>query len=132
LVAVEIASWLLMSAGLFLVVLPFFWARSVKLKTRCQRATVWIERDKLYLGLGKRRQAIDLDEVARARFAFNGNWPFLASRESKIVEDAVTLFNARGHKLMKVPQSAYGYGDLRDVLERRGIETSSVPVVAPD
>jgi len=95
---------LLMSGGFFLVVLPLWWGRTPQPERRIRRATVWIERGVIYLGRGRRRHAVALDDVASARS----------------VEDVVMLFSARGRLLMRVPRMAYGVGDLRDVLARCG------------
>ena len=99
---------LLMSGGFVLVSLPLWWSRTPRPQRQVRRATVWIERGVIYVSRGRRRHAVALEEVASARHN---------------IDDAVTLFNARGRLLMRVPRLAYGVGDLRDVLVRCGVDT---------
>jgi len=65
-------------------------------------------------------------EVMRARHAINEN-----CTESRLVEDAVTLSDARGVARLKVPQSAHGFAELLALLASRQVVVEVVEVSAP-
>lgn len=119
----------LVSGGAVGLVLLVQWRSSVRqgLRTRTRRAfTVRIAHDVLELRCGRTPRALPLARIARARLATNGNWT-----ESKIVEDALSLFDARGRRVAKVPASAEGWRDLLDVLHQRGVAIEERAVDAP-
>jgi len=75
---------------------------------------------------GEWRTRHALDAVARARLARNANWT-----ESKMLEDALGLFEANGREMVRLPLST---GDLEGVLhalEARGVPIEHVEVSAP-
>jgi len=74
---------------------------------------------------GKRASEVALSDVRRVRWAFNGNWT-----ESKIVEDALTLYGERGRRLVKIPGCAAGIVELRQLLRER-VHEEQVEVAAP-
>lgn len=67
-----------------------------------------------------------LGTIARARFARNDNWT-----ESKILEDALSLFASNGREIERLPQSATGLDELLAELGARGIPIEDVYVSAP-
>lgn len=67
-----------------------------------------------------------LADVASARCARNSNWS-----ESKLVEDALSLFDVRGRRLVKLPCSAKQVDALRGALARRNVPVEDVYVEAP-
>lgn len=75
---------------------------------------------------GDKQTRCDLKQVSRARRAFNDNWT-----ESKMLEDAVTLFSVKGRALVRVPVSAEGFDELMRELAARGVVVEDVPVSAP-
>lgn len=114
---------------LFLVVLPFWWARSVRkgLRTRrSQPCAVQTHSDAFLVRTGAREQSFPFPSVVRCRFAINANWT-----ESKLVENALTLFDTTGKPLVKVPSSAAGFEQLVLALKDRNIPIDKVEVDAP-
>ena len=91
-----------------------------------QRHTVSVEGGAATLTHGNKRTRCDLNQVSRARRAFNDNWT-----ESKMLEDAVSLFSAKGRALVRVPVSADGFDGLMRELAARGVVVEDVPVSAP-
>ncbi len=79
----------------------------------------------LWVSHGERETQVPVAAVRRMRWAFNGNWT-----ESKLVEDALTLFGERGRKLVKIPGSAQGLDPLRREL-RQQFHEEQVDVAAP-
>lgn len=73
-----------------------------------------------------KRTRCELHQVSRARRAFNSNWT-----ESRMLEDAVTLFSVKGRALVRVPVSADGFDRLMRELAARGVVVEDVPVSAP-
>ena len=67
-----------------------------------------------------------LDLIARARFARNDNWT-----ESKMLEDALGLFTAKGREIERLPESATGLDELQRELGDRGVPIEHVEVSAP-
>lgn len=119
----------LSSGGLFLVVLPAWWWHSVHrgLRTRTRRPfSVRLDGDQLEIVDDGARHAIPLSHISRVRHARNANWT-----GSKLVEDAMTLFDVDGRRLAKVPVSASGFQDLRIWLETSSVPVQIVDVEAP-
>jgi hypothetical protein len=92
-------------------------------KVRC---AVTISGATLHVDRGERRTSHALDAVAAARLAWNDNWT-----ESNLLEDALTLFSARGRVIERIARSSTGCDALLDELRRRGASIEQVDVSAP-
>ncbi|MDC0742793.1 hypothetical protein [Polyangium mundeleinium] len=130
-------TWLRASIGIliivapvlpFLVLLPWhFIARSRGLAPRSDvPCVVSLSEGGLHVQRGDKRTSHVLDLVARARFARNDNWT-----ESKMLEDALGLFTAKGREIERLPESATGLDELQRELGARGIPIEDVEVSAP-
>jgi len=124
---------LVLAAGglplLFLLILPFWLVRSIwqGLQLRTRRSyRVEIEDDVLVVHRDDRARRIPFDDIARGRHAENGNWT-----ESKLVDDALTLYDADGRRLAKFPAASEGFDEALEVVERRGVPVDLVVVSAP-
>jgi len=82
--------------------------------------------DTLTLWKGSNRVTLTIADVARARLARNSNWT-----KSRLVEDALTLVDRHGVRLLKVPASAQGFATLLEGLAARAVPLSRVDVSAP-
>ncbi|MFO0576355.1 MAG: hypothetical protein U1A78_20315 [Polyangia bacterium] len=67
-----------------------------------------------------------LSAIVRGRFVRNDNWT-----ESKMLEDALGLFAARGREVVRLPESTEGLDALLAELHRRGVPIEDVSVSAP-
>jgi hypothetical protein len=90
------------------------------------RCAVSLEDGFLLVTRGESRTRHALDAVIHARLARNGNWT-----ESKLLEDALTLFAANGREMVRLPLSASGIDSVLHALEARGIVVRHVEVSAP-
>ncbi|TKD03544.1 hypothetical protein [Polyangium fumosum] len=111
----------------FLVLLPWhFIARYRGLAKRSDVPCVLsLAEGVLHVQRGDKRTRHALDLVARARFARNDNWT-----ESKMLEDALGLFTAKGREIERLPESATGLDELQRELEARGVPIEHVGVSA--
>ncbi len=128
----EIAFAIVLVGGVpvvFVLVLPLWWLNATRkgLRTRTRRPFVLqTSDDVLVLRSGRRERSLQLASVARCRLAMNGNWV-----ESRLVEDALTLFDRSGKAMAKVPASATGFEQLLSSLASRNIRIEKVDVDAP-
>lgn len=114
---------------LLLIALPFWVASSVfqGMSLRgWQRWEVRLRAGKLELSAGRRSLLLEMESIAEARWATNGNWT-----RSRLVEDALTLYGWNGRRLAKIPESSKGFWKLRDVLRDSDIQFNTVEVAAP-
>lgn len=127
-------TWLLvLLAGgvpvLILAVLPIWCLWSVWRGLRVRSRVPWrieMTDDTLTLWKGSNRVTLTIADVARARLARNSNWT-----KSRLVEDALTLVDRHGVRLLKVPASAQGFATLLEGLAARAVPLSRVDVSAP-
>lgn len=88
--------------------------------------TVTLAHGALSVDHGATHTRCDLDEVSRARRARNDNWT-----ESKMLEDAIGLFSAKGVEIARVPLAAAGVDELVRALDELGVPIDDVLVSAP-
>lgn len=69
---------------------------------------------------------LPLATIASARMVENDNWT-----ESTVVEDALTLRDERGKRVLKVPRSARGFEELMAWIARAGLPLERVGVGGP-
>lgn len=109
----------------FLILLPwhFFALHRGLIARRDEVMSLTLEAETLVLSDGQR---VSLDDVASARACRNDNWS-----ESRMLADALTLYSAKGRKLVRVPLDAVGVDALLRELQRRGVLVKDVLVSAP-
>lgn len=76
--------------------------------------------------LTQRLTQLSFSEISHARYAYDDG-----GTESKLVEDALTLFNNQGKILIKIPKSCQGFNHLMDTLPQRKIHIERIEVDAP-
>lgn len=124
--------WLLLLGGvpaLVVAVLPFWLAWSVWHGLRLRGGGRWrVEAtgDTLTLRRGTRSVKVALADLGSARLARQSNWG-----DSRFVEDALTLWDQQGRRLVKLPTSAEGFPVLLERLTSRAVPVSHVEVSAP-
>jgi hypothetical protein len=116
---------------LFVIVLPIWTRRSVQQGlVRRSRTPVAVRtdaaREAIVVQKGERIEVLRFERISRARHGINGNWT-----ESKLVEDALTLYDATGASVCKIPASALGFDDLVRELKNRGVAIETVDIEAP-
>jgi hypothetical protein len=82
--------------------------------------------DQLAITRSKRRRSVALREIARARHAHPDGWT-----RSLTTLEAITLFDARGCRLAKIPVTATGWATLLADLRARGVPIEEVWVETP-
>jgi hypothetical protein len=140
--AVLLASWvwpwsrtwlLVLLAGgvpvLILAVLPIWalWSvwRGLRVRSRA-RWRIEATDDAFTIWNGSKPLTLRIADIGRARLARSSNWT-----QSRLVEDALTLVDRRGARLLKVPASAQGFTTLLEALAASAVPMSRVDVSAP-
>lgn len=88
--------------------------------------TVSCSNGELLVLRGEKRTSHPLEGIARGRIARNDNWT-----ESKMLEDALGLFTAKGREVVRLPESADGFANVVEELHRRNVPIDYVDVSAP-
>lgn len=124
--------WLLLLGGvpaLVVAVLPFWVLWSVWRGLRLRSSLRWrVEAtgDTLTLWQGTRAVKVALADLGSARLARQSNWG-----DSRFVQDALTLSDRQGRRLVKLPTSADGFPVLLERLTARAVPVLQVEVSAP-
>lgn len=74
----------------------------------------------------KTKSVIPFNSIAKAKYAYDDGWT-----ESKMVEDALNLFDSRNRLLIKFPESAKGFKEAYSLIESKGIKINRCVVDAP-
>ena len=74
----------------------------------------------------KIKSVIPTNCIAKAKFAYDDGWT-----ESKLVEDALNLFDASNKLIAKLPKTANGFKEVYSLIESKGIKISRCVVDAP-
>ncbi len=111
-----------------LVLIPwYFVARHRGLTPRSKaRCRVALSDGQIQVSRGSGQRSLSLPGIARARLARNSNWT-----ESKLLEDALGLFDQQGREVLRLPESAEGLPALLAALRDRDVPVERIDVSAP-
>jgi hypothetical protein len=69
---------------------------------------------------------IPINSIVKAKYAYDDGWT-----ESKIVEDALNLFDTNNRLITKIPKTANGFKEAYSLIEAKGIKINRCVVDAP-
>ncbi|MFP6844138.1 MAG: hypothetical protein VB958_02880 [Thalassolituus sp.] len=74
----------------------------------------------------KIKSVIPINSIVKAKYAYDDGWT-----ESKIVEDALNLFDSNNRLITKIPKTANGFKEVYSLIEEKGIKINRCVVDAP-
>lgn len=74
----------------------------------------------------KIKSVIPINSIVKAKYAYDDGWT-----ESKIVEDALNLFDSNNRLITKIPKTANGFKEAYSLIEAKGIKINRCVVDVP-
>jgi hypothetical protein len=74
----------------------------------------------------KIKSVIPINSIIKAKYAYDDGWT-----ESKLVEDALNLFDSSNRLIAKFPKTANGFKEAYNLIESKGIKINRCVVDAP-
>lgn len=126
---IEIALFILLSS---FMPLGMFWVYLMALKKglmKKDKADWCILADDMEIKITKNKKiksVIPINSILKAKYAYDDGWT-----ESKVVEDALNLFDSNNKLIAKFPKTASGFKEVYSLIESKGIKINRCVVDAP-
>lgn len=117
---------------LSIIPLGMLWVYLMALKNgliKKDRADWCVHVDEIAIKITKNKKiksVIPINRIVKAKYAYDDGWT-----ESKVVEDALNLFDSRDRLLAKLPKSANGFKEAYSLIESKGVKINRCVVEAP-